>query len=120
MAVKKITLCLTDIGLHHRTFREAKTLEGAVKSNEDGDNYGRIYTNSAIVPGEKEGELRLRIKLPEELQRQIRDGEVEIEIKMPEGGIPIFLSKDAIEKAEQLRKKERLRLARSGKTWKEV
>ncbi len=116
---KKITLYLTDIALHHRNFREAKTLEKTIKQDGNRLERGRIYTNDALTKT-PDGQFQYEIRLPEELQRQINAGEVEVELMMPEGGIPIFLGKDGVEKAAQLKKKARLKLARSGQTWKKV
>lgn len=116
---KKITLYLTDIALHHRNFREAKKLDKTIKQDEHGRERGRIYTNDALTKT-PDGQFQYEIRLPEELQRQINAGEVDVEFMMPEGGIPIFLGKDGIEKATQLRKKTRLKLARSGQIWKKV
>lgn len=116
---KKITLYLTDIALHHRNFREAKTLDKTVKRDANGLERGRIYTNDALTKT-PDGQFQYAIRLPEELQRQIDAGEIEVEFMRPKGGIPIFLGKDGVEKAAQLRKKARLKLASTGQTWKKV
>ncbi|MFA6603323.1 MAG: hypothetical protein WCT10_00610 [Patescibacteria group bacterium] len=42
---KRIVLQLTDLALHTRTFRPAKTLEGATKIGPNGEPRGRLYTN---------------------------------------------------------------------------
>lgn len=117
MAVKQISLILTDTALHARHFRPAKTLDGAVAERmSDGTESGRLYMNGGIKVN-PDGTFSFEIKLPEELQKQIDAGEVELKISLPEGGLPIFLSRDGMEKLAQIRKKERLRLARTGKVW---
>jgi hypothetical protein len=116
---KKITLYLTDFGLHARKFRPATTLEKTIKKSSNGLDQGRIYTNHAIKTY-PDGRFEIAIKLPEELQKQVDAGEVEVDFMMPKDGTPIFLGNDAIEKMAQLKKKERLKLARTSQTWKKV
>jgi len=116
---KKIVYQITDFALHAREFRPATKIENAIKKDSAGIERGRIYTNDAVetLP---DGRFKIAIKLPEELQKQVDAGEVEVEFKLPEGGAPVFLGKDAIEKMAQMNKKERLKLARTGKVWRKV
>lgn len=112
---KKITLYITDFTLHTRKFRSATKLENSVSEKQGDIEHGRIYTNDALI--ETTEGTRYMIKFPEELQRQIDAGEVEVELVLPEGGVPIRVGKDALEKIAQIKKKERLKLARSCRSW---
>ena len=117
---KKIILQLTDFAIHARDFRPAKTLEAATQQkNQSGEPRGRFYMNHSIKVN-PDGTFQIVMQLPEELQKQIDNGEVEVEIAMPKGGVPIFAANDALEKIAQLKKKTRLKLASTGKTWKKV
>jgi len=105
--------------IHSRTFREAKTLDKAMKTGEDGLERGRIYCNDSFTTT-PDGKFRFVIKLPEELQRQIDAGEAEVEFILPEGGAYVYLGQDAKEKMAQLKKKDRLKLARTGQVLRKV
>lgn len=109
-----LQLFLTDLKLHARNFREAKTFEKTVRKDENGNEKGRIYCNHSlqITP---DGKFIFCLKLPEDIQRQIKDGEIKVQIFVPKG-LGIYLGRDAVEKMQQLRKKERLKLAHTCQT----
>ena len=111
MEKKKLTLDLTHLGLHSRSFRPVSKLENAIEGKTpDGLPYGRLFSPGTIgltpIPGSP-GKFEFVIPYPPDIRAQIERGELEVEFIMPEGGLMFYAGKDLTEKAAQLKKKAR-------------
>ncbi|MBP6948721.1 MAG: hypothetical protein KBB50_01440 [Candidatus Pacebacteria bacterium] len=111
--MKKIKLYITDLQLHARTFRPAEKFIKTIKSDQNGNPFGRIYGNNEKPEVGDNGVFRFSIPLPDDLQEQISKGLVEVEIVTPSGGVPIHLSQDTVEKIVSLEKKKLRKISRT-------
>ncbi len=119
MIKKRLVLQLTDFTVHARDFRPATKFANTIKNKtSDGKPLGRMYSPEGIEMTE-DGKFKFRLQLPPDLMEQVKRGEIELAFALPKSGLPFLLGKDAEEKIDQLKRKDRTQLIRSGKVWRE-
>ena len=117
MEKRIIDIYITDVALHANHRRPAATLaKAANKRLPDGQPYGRMYGPSPALISN--GQFRIAIKLPADLQSQVDRGEVEINVLVPKGGLPVFPDNSCGEKIAQLEKKKSSMAIHRSKVWK--
>lgn len=100
---------LTNLQLHARTHEPTASFERAsekaLAANKEGRVYGHLPKPADLDIDEVNHTMKIPITLPPDLMEQVQRGEVEL--ALPEGGLPVYMSKDAQELSASMNRKQR-------------
>jgi hypothetical protein len=95
---KPIEIILTDIQLHSNKNNHPQSFKRKIEKSLKNGNSGRYY--SGEIKMDADGKLKFIINLPEEALGR------DVVFTIPDGGLPIYLGKDSMEKIKSLRNKK--------------
>ena len=95
---KPLMVFLTDIQLHSNKSSKTQSFKRKIEKGVRSDKGGRCYNGKMTM--NKDGELTFSLELPKEALGR------KVVFAVPQGGLPITLGKDAVEKIKSLKKKK--------------